>query len=203
MKKYITYNGLKFTRDDDTGYYLNSTNRIRLHRYVWETEKGEIPKGYEIHHIDHDKSNNNIENLMLIKVEDHKSYHAKMQGIKNVKTGHLDRIRNLTKEWHASVEGSEWHKKHYKKTKDKLHEIKEFTCDYCGKEYKAINNGFNRFCSNKCKSAWRRNSGIDDEDRKCIICGNEFRINKYSKAKTCSRKCAGEYRGKKSKGQIN
>ena len=64
--KYIEYDGLKFCRDDKTGYYLNSTIRKRLHRYVWEKERGEIPEGYHIHHIDKNKANNDISNLALI-----------------------------------------------------------------------------------------------------------------------------------------
>ena len=73
-KKQIEYNGLKFNRDDKTGYYLSTTNvngkRKRLHRYVWECNYGEIPKGYHIHHIDENKGNNSIENLELIKAGD-------------------------------------------------------------------------------------------------------------------------------------
>lgn len=37
-----------------------------IHRIVWETFVGEIPKGYEINHIDHDKSNNCLYNLELV-----------------------------------------------------------------------------------------------------------------------------------------
>ena len=44
MEKYQYYNGLKFTRDEKTGYYLNATNRIRMHRYVWECINGPIPE---------------------------------------------------------------------------------------------------------------------------------------------------------------
>ena len=56
--KYQYFNGLKFTRDDKTGYYLNSTIEKRMHRYVWEFYNGPIPKGYDIHHKDEDKANN-------------------------------------------------------------------------------------------------------------------------------------------------
>ena len=34
-----------------------------VHRLVWETFNGNIPNGYEINHIDHDKSNNSLANL--------------------------------------------------------------------------------------------------------------------------------------------
>ena len=192
-EKYQYEDGIKFTRDDATGYYLNSTLRKRIHRYVWEKHYGSIPDGYEIHHKDFNKSNNNIENLELIKKERHASIHGRENGIANVESGLLDEIRPLTKKWHKSDEGRRWHKKHYEKNKNKLYQEKEFVCDWCGKHYISTINGRNRFCSNRCKSAWRRASGIDDEERECIICGKKYTVNKYSKTKTCSKSCASKY----------
>ena len=188
------FNGLHFTRDETTGYYLNSTIKKRMHRYVWEFYNGEIPAGYEIHHKDHNPANNDIENLELMTAQNHRKYHAKIQGIKNVESGHLENIRGMAKEWHASAKGLEWHRKHYEQTKDKLHAKRKFICDFCGKEFEAEDTGSNRFCSNKCKSAWRRNSGIDDETRECRVCGRHFTINKYSRTRTCSRVCGAKLR---------
>ena len=188
------FNGLHFTRDDRTGYYLNSTIQKRMHRYVWESYNGEIPVGYEIHHKDHNPANNDIDNLELMTAQDHRKYHAKIQGVKNVESGHLDNIRGMTKEWHASAEGLEWHRKHYERTKDKLHAKRKFVCEFCGKEFEAEHTGNNRFCSNKCKSAWRRKSGVDDETRECQVCGRHFTINKYSRTRTCSRVCGAKLR---------
>lgn len=37
-----------------------------IHRLVWETYKGKIPKNKEVDHIDGDTNNNNIENLQVI-----------------------------------------------------------------------------------------------------------------------------------------
>lgn len=37
-----------------------------IHRLVWEAFKSEIPNGYEINHIDHNKKNNNLSNLELV-----------------------------------------------------------------------------------------------------------------------------------------
>lgn len=65
---------------------------------------------------------------------------------------------------------------------------------FCGKKFEGTANGVNRFCSNKCKSKFRRDSGIDDEYRICKVCGKKFKTNKYSKAKTCSRSCANKLR---------
>ena len=37
----------------------------------------EIPEGYVVHHIDHDKTNNDPENLLLLTSSDHMKLHAK------------------------------------------------------------------------------------------------------------------------------
>lgn len=37
-----------------------------VHRLVWKTFNGDIPRGYEINHIDHNKSNNSLDNLELV-----------------------------------------------------------------------------------------------------------------------------------------
>ena len=65
-EKYQYFQGVKFCRDDSTGYYLNGTIHERMHRYVWEHYCGKIPEGFQIHHIDGDKSNNGIDNLAMM-----------------------------------------------------------------------------------------------------------------------------------------
>lgn len=46
-----------------------------------------------------------------------------------------------------------------------------------------------RFCSNRCKSAHRRASGVDDILKSCVRCGTLFLNSRYSKQKFCSRVC--------------
>lgn len=197
MQKYQYFNGVKFTMDDKTGYYLNSSIRKRMHRYVWEYYNGEIPEGYHIHHKDKDKSNNDISNLELIPF----SAHAKLHSVETAKRKHNEMVVNLREnalpkavEWHGSDEGKQWHKEHFERMKDKLHPEEMMTCEMCGKEYIGKVSAENRFCSNKCKSAWRRQSGIDNEKRICAFCGAEFFVNKYFKTETCSRACANKKR---------
>jgi hypothetical protein len=87
---YIIYDGLKWTVSKTTGYYRLTNSRkvhIALHRYVWEKEKGNIPVGYEIHHIDGDKSNNNLNNLECLSKADHtRKYSPHHNQYKNNKT---------------------------------------------------------------------------------------------------------------------
>jgi uncharacterized protein YjcR len=76
---FVIFNGRKFTISSSTGYYRCTKSRkkhISLHRYVWETHYGEIPPGYDIHHLDRDRTNNNIENLELISHSEHSSRYA-------------------------------------------------------------------------------------------------------------------------------
>lgn len=191
------YNGYKFRRDSNTGYYLSGRRiggkRKRLHVYVWENEHGEIPDGYHVHHKDEDKGNNDISNLALLPREKHAGLHANEYAEAN----RDEMIKNLqenampaSKEWHASKAGHEWHKEHYKKMKEKLLVEKTFVCEHCGKEFTSTQTK-SRFCSNNCKSAARRKSGVDDVTKTCSKCGKEYTANKYQKTKYCPL-CKGE-----------
>ena len=60
---FITYDNIKFTINPDGYYYATNGNREKLHRYIWEKHKGKIPKGYHVHHLNNNKTDNRIENL--------------------------------------------------------------------------------------------------------------------------------------------
>lgn len=64
--------GLNYAQLRNTGYYSSTTDiRGLMHRYVWEKEKGKIPKGYDIHHINERKYDNRIENLECLPKSEH------------------------------------------------------------------------------------------------------------------------------------
>lgn len=59
---------------------FNGKKRMPLSNYVWLVENpqfGDLPPGYCIHHLDHDKMNNDISNLALMKKSHHMAYHTK------------------------------------------------------------------------------------------------------------------------------
>ncbi len=71
FRPFQEYDGKKFTLRN-TGYYsLSKGKRGLMHRYVWEKENGEIPKGWDIHHIDGKKSNNSVNNLECLPKAEH------------------------------------------------------------------------------------------------------------------------------------
>ena len=51
-------------------------NGVMVHRIVWERENGRIPDGFQVHHKDGNKENNNIDNLELLSALEHKRIHS-------------------------------------------------------------------------------------------------------------------------------
>lgn len=188
--------GYSFRKDKHTGYYLSAKpiegHRKRLHVYVWERSHGKsVPVGYHVHHINGDKNNNEPMNLELLSRYSHLAYHGKNNLTQNIEWRekfHASGIKAAPL-WHASASGHKWHKEHYEQMKEKLYVAHEEKCTFCNKSLVAYAHRKQYFCSNKCKSAFRRRSGIDNESRKCEVCGKEFVCSKYSKQRTCSRKC--------------
>ena len=199
-EKYQYYNGVKFTRDEKTGYYLNSTLRIRMHRFVWLCERGEIPKGYDIHHKDHDRSNNDISNLELVTKKQHSKLHYEELSDEE-KQAKIDNFNNKARpkaiEWHKSEEGRKWHSEMVKKAhaEGKLNKKSVFTCEVCGKEFEVVARKGHKFCSGACQQKYRRDNHLNDAEFVCKICGKTFIADKYSKPSCCSPHCRNILRG--------
>lgn len=46
-----------------------------LHRIVYKTFVGPIPEGYDVHHKNHIRTDNRVENLELIEMHEHRKFH--------------------------------------------------------------------------------------------------------------------------------
>lgn len=79
----IIFNGRSYTLGVNGYYRATSGDRAYLHRDTWVSHYGEIPEGWDIHHKDHDKTNNHIENLHCLSKSDHARLHAAEGGDAN------------------------------------------------------------------------------------------------------------------------
>lgn len=198
-KKHAYFNDETFTRDEKTGYYLITRGQKRsgrrLHKAVFEYYNGPISEGRHIHHIDGDKNNNDISNLRLMSAREHAMLHGKELTDEQRERRRNNVVKNAIPksiEWSKTEEASRMNREKAKKLWENK-KPEKYICTHCGKEFESINSYGemeNRFCSNACRSAWRRKSGTDNEVRVCEVCGKEFSINKYRKTSICSRHCA-------------
>lgn len=200
MSKSQYFDGLKFTTTTEKDYYRNAKTGKRMHVYVWEYYNGKVPKGYEVHHKDFDKSNNDISNLELLTKSEHSKLHGSLLTQEERdwrKNNIIIKAQPKAVEWHKSKDGSKWHSEHIKQQHQNGAFQRELICSNCGKVYVGKSNGKNTFCSNACKSAFRRKSGVDNITKICPICQKEFVTSKYRPSVTCSRSCANKYRSLK------
>lgn len=187
------FNNIVFVQDEK-GYYRAKTDfTLYMHRYVWEYYNTRIPDGYEVHHKDFNRANNDISNLQLLTVEEHRKIHAYLLTDEQRawrRTNLNENARPKAIEWHKSEEGRAWHKEQITK-QHQLGVFKhELICTNCGKRYIGESKNKNTFCSNVCKSAYRRKTGKNLEERICVVCGAPFLSDKYKHTLTCSRSCA-------------
>lgn len=176
------------------GYYKEHYHKggAYMHRVVWEHHNGPIPKGYDVHHKDGNKGNNDITNLEILT----RSAHLTLHGLAHAKADpekyrrHVREVMQpLAAKWHGSEAGREWHstnaKKFWKRFKKET-----FACAWCKKEYETFRMSRKRgFCSMSCQNMARKASGVDDEQRTCEVCGKVFTANKYKKVRSCSKNC--------------
>lgn len=169
IQKTIVFNGKTYRLMGAGRYYLSqsTSNAGRrgakgLHVAIWEFYSGKkVPKGFVVHHKDHNVFNNNFDNLECIPRGEHIKMHAeesKNNGLYKTEKWkeHLDSIRKQAAEWHKSSAGHLWHVQHgleaAKKTK-KPRETRK--CEYCGEEFVCKQTKKQRFCSKRCANIFK------------------------------------------------
>lgn len=66
---------------NDTGYICEKCEHngrvfwIGQHKRIYEQHYGRVRKGYNIHHINKNKTDNRIENLIALRTDSHKNLH--------------------------------------------------------------------------------------------------------------------------------
>lgn len=74
MMASVLFESIRYYRKR-SGRFYSDTPSCSLHRAIYEARHGPIPKGHVVHHIDHDPSNNRIENLEAMSNADHTRHH--------------------------------------------------------------------------------------------------------------------------------
>jgi len=75
-REFQMYDNIKFTLRNN-GYFASMVgSREYIHRYKWIKEVGQIPEGWDIHHKDEDKSNNETSNFECLPKSDHTKKHG-------------------------------------------------------------------------------------------------------------------------------
>ncbi len=154
----LEFNGYVFTKDKKKDYYLSAKpingKRIRLHRYLYIYYNGEIPEGYEVHHLDGDRSNNDIANLTIWPGIKHKLFHFKQAALNPVNRAKWPEVRQ---------KGSDAHKRPEMRLKQSVRskeqwvdrkkaDPKSYVCKVCGDEFVSYHTSEPMFCSKKCKA---------------------------------------------------
>lgn len=202
--EFIEHNGIIFRRYPDSErrsdrVYLKKTINGKdayLHRVIYEEVNGRIPKGMHIHHKDGNELNNSIENLELLTPAEHANEHMDEEGREWRRKNLSENARPKASEWHRDPANRQHHVDiggmAYKNFNPE-----DKQCQKCNKPFRPKKLGsLDKFCSNSCKSAARRDSGVDDIEVKCELCGAAFMKNKYLKNVFCSKSCAMKARWK-------
>ncbi|MBR2773930.1 MAG: HNH endonuclease [Selenomonadaceae bacterium] len=199
------FNGVNYRRNK-RGWY--QTPNTALHRVVWEYHNGTIPKGYEIHHVDGDKANNQIENLQCVTRKEHRHLHVELDRAKGLIASPPKKYficQKCGKEFSSSLDNPKLCftcRAKPKKPKPE-HVIKPFrprrfrTCIVCGKVFelnvRQRHNG-HKTCSPDCHEKFKHRI----VEKACPICGKSFHPH-HSWQKTCSPKCGSKLSGNPSR----
>lgn len=125
----------------------------KLHRAVWESAFGPVPKDCHIHHLDGDPGNNSLANLECLPASEHLGHKSHGRGTFS------DLAREKAAEWHRSPAGRLWHKRHAEQSKSWTKWKREPTnCLHCQTEFSGlVRQGHSqKYCCEKCKSAHYR-----------------------------------------------
>lgn len=200
----IVFRGIEYRRGKGGRYYkvwrwnkkTDNWWSDSLHRAIWRSVHGKIPKGHDIHHRDGDWDNNDIGNLECLSRQEHNKRHGTF-----VEWNKTD----AAKEHHKRI-GAFW---------TKTAKYRTFTCLRCGDEFESRHLDPERikFCSKRCSTHHRINAKVKtcivcetvfvgrpgspccsvecaDKERNvnCVVCGKSFE-KKMRKQESCSRAC--------------
>jgi hypothetical protein len=119
------FQGVRYYRHGRTGFFptraTRTVKRQMISRAVWEAHHGNIPRGWEVHHQDEDRTHNAYANLLAMAPLDHAALHKR--GAFRANGARLAKLPPV---------------------------IETYVCEGCGKTYQAQRYKRHRWCSNAC-----------------------------------------------------
>ena len=136
-----------------------------LHRAIWESNYGPIPKGFHVHHKDGNPLNNAIENLEAIDGREHNREHG-------LTAPHLrsherrELLNRIRPQSHAWLKDPNSRKHLSEKIKEvwRNKPVRECTCGLCGEKFMSTATRA-MYCSRKCQRAETYLKGLDELSR--------------------------------------
>ena len=123
------WQGARWYYNTKMGRYRGPTG-LMLAVAVWCWHNGEVPDGYEIHHINEDKTDDRLENLEAVLVSEHRSHHGKINGpLGGAKAG-------------SSGAHAMWDQRGYQTR----------VCDECSDDYETRST-YSNYCGKRCRVA--------------------------------------------------
>lgn len=196
MRETVIFNNTVYVRYPETGrgprsYFMTMqstrSKQTYLHRDIWEAVNGPIPPGHHIHHLDGNRANNDISNLVCLSESQHHALHSKLMQdylTSDEHLEHLEKIRAKAAEWHASTEGREYHREQALRC---IHKPTEKQCLICGTVF--VGTPAAKYCCDFCKNEGTKLSyyrikddpthkkakrNIKKVEKTCVICGEMF-----------------------------
>ncbi|MBR1807161.1 MAG: HNH endonuclease [Selenomonadaceae bacterium] len=176
------FDGMIYRKNPKNKRYFRSGE---IHRAVWLYCYGEIPDGYQIHHIDENIANNDISNLQCLTKEEHQRLHSLTVhqhtcvfcGEKFLSSALTKTVKFCSEKCHSA-----YHARRSRETR---------ICVVCGKEFSAYKYFPTKTCSLSCrgKLIWQKRDKPSKE-KKCAVCGKPFITGSHPEKKTCSEECA-------------
>ena len=174
--KSVFYRGVQFTRRDGRNYWeahprtakKHGLNSVLLHRNVYESEVGEIPAGFHVHHIDGNAENKDVSNLERIAKSDHARLHYEERVAKGDGPGQGE----AAVAWRTSEEGRAQLSENARTMHENSPE-REFACADCGKSVRTKHQ--TAFLCEECGP--KRKSARKGEGHMlyiCEVCGKEY-----------------------------
>jgi hypothetical protein len=191
---FVVHEGERYYLQSTGRYYQHGNTSLRerlLHRIIWISRRGRIPKGWDIHHKNKNWQDNRLSNLTIMPQPDHRRMHMIERlgdpHYYNIRQKQLVLAREKSKKWHSSKEGIKWHREHAKHSLRKTPKIPR-KCIHCGHEWRTTYHRA-KFCSRSCSSTYFVMHNMRKEKRVCQHCGSYFKVPYIRKTRFCSPQC--------------